>query len=71
MVEVTYVCALTGTTTISSEGLPRGWVIPPRDISQDVDKPVPERYTVIAFSNERACKEMMESRLKDSMMTLS
>lgn len=71
MVEVTYVCALTGTTTISSEGLPRGWVIPPRDISQDVDKPVPERYTVIAFSSERACKEMMESRLKDSMMTLS
>lgn len=71
MVEVTYVCALTGTTTLSSEGLPRGWVIPPRDISQDVDKPVPERYTVIAFSSEKACKEMMESRLKDSMMALS
>jgi hypothetical protein len=71
MVEVTYICALTGTTTISSEGLPRGWVIPSRDISQDVDKPIPECYTVIAFSSEKACKEMMESRLKDSMMTLS
>lgn len=71
MIEVTYVCALTGTTSLSSEGLPRGWVIPTNDMSQDIDKPSPKRYTVIAFSSEEACKEMAENRLKNSMMNIS
>ena len=70
MIEVTYVCGFTGTTVVSSEGLPKGWVVPSSDMSQDIDKPVPERYTVIAFSSEKAYKEMAKARLQEGMMNL-
>ncbi len=68
-VEVTYVCAQTGKSVVSSDGLPEGWVVPKMDLSSasaDVEekkvKPLP-RYTVVAFSSEDALRKCRDERL--------
>ena len=66
-IEVTYVCGQTGTTVVSSEGLPGGWVVPTMDMSAGADEdkksePLPH-YTVIAFSSEDAMRNCMNKRL--------
>jgi hypothetical protein len=56
--EVTYVCAATGKQETGKPGeLPTGWIIPPRDVSRDIDKEPLPHGTVLALSSEQAWKQ--------------
>lgn len=66
---VTYICAQTGKQEESTTGLPEGWVVSTSDLAEDKDKPVPEHFTVIAFSSKEACNDYRSALLKTKMMS--
>ena len=66
-VEVTYVCGQTGTTIVSTDGLPDNWVIPNCCVvPEDKVRPIPDRHTVVAFSSKSAMDRYIQNNLSDS-----
>lgn len=65
--KITYVCAQTKSQVTTDGALPSGWIIPSQDLSSDIDKPVPKRGTIIAFSSKAACEEYSRSRLENRL----
>lgn len=59
--EVVYICAATGESVISKNGLPAEWVIPLYDLSFSEDAIPMPKYTVRAFSNQDAMKAFEEA----------
>lgn len=55
---VTYVCAATGKKENGKPTeLPEGWMMPPRDVSRDIEKEPLPYGTVLALSSEAAWKK--------------
>lgn len=66
-VNVTYICEQTGNTVVSTDGLPDNWVIPPYSlVPEDKVRPVPAKYTVIAFSSKSVMDRYIQNNLSDS-----
>ena len=63
--EVTYICGQTKKKVVSTEGMPKGWVIPKHQLfDPDADPgPIPPKYSVIAFSSEKAMKDFLDEKL--------
>ena len=63
--KITYVCGVTGTKVEgTADSLPGGWLIPPNDVSRDIQLDAPPRGTVIAISSEEAWKRLLKARLE-------
>lgn len=68
MGKVTYVCAATGKREEGSpRKLPKGWLIPPRDVSRDIEKEPMPRGTVLALSSESAWKQYWEGLVNSTL----
>lgn len=66
-VEVTYICGQTGQKVVSSEGLPDGWVIPSYSLAkEDKERPIPPKYSVVAFSSKAAMDRYIEANMVES-----
>jgi hypothetical protein len=66
-VEVTYICGQTGQKVLSSDGLPDGWVVPPYSLAKDDEvRPIPPKYSVVAFSSKTAMDRYIEAHLSSS-----
>lgn len=63
--KITYVCGVTKTKVEgTTKSLPAGWLVPPNDISRDIQLDVPPHGTVIAVSSEEAWKRLLKARLE-------
>ncbi|KKN43558.1 hypothetical protein LCGC14_0702050 [marine sediment metagenome] len=66
-INVTYICGQTGLKVVSADGLPEGWVVPTYSLAiEDKDRPVPPRYSVVAFSSKSAMDRFIESNMAKS-----
>lgn len=64
--EVTYLCGVTNKKVKgTADKLPEGWMLPPSDVSQDIEKPVPPPHTIIAISSKEAWNKLLKSRLEN------
>jgi len=61
--KVTYICGQTGLKVVSSEGLPKGWVVPQYSLITEGGeaKPPPPKYSIVAFSSKGAMDQYIKS----------
>lgn len=64
-----FICGVTG-ECVESDELPENWVIP-HNIAQDIDKPIPEKGTIIAISSQKVLSQLLSDRLREGMQKSS
>ena len=63
--KITYVCGFTGIQVVgTTEALPDGWLVPPNDVSRDIQLAIPAPGTVIAISSEDVWRRLLKARLE-------